>query len=46
MYLAELRAAGKDPAQARVMGGDLWLIVAEDPGSDFRNLRAPPDLLV
>ena len=35
MYLAELRAAGKDPAQARVMGGDLWLIVAEDPDRTF-----------
>ncbi|HEX4209663.1 MAG TPA: LLM class flavin-dependent oxidoreductase [Candidatus Binataceae bacterium] len=35
MYLAELRAAGKDPAQARVMGGDLWLIVADDPERTF-----------
>jgi alkanesulfonate monooxygenase SsuD/methylene tetrahydromethanopterin reductase-like flavin-dependent oxidoreductase (luciferase family) len=35
MYLAELRAAGKDPARARVTGGDLWLIVAEDPGHTF-----------
>ena len=35
MYLAELRAAGKDPAHARVMGGDLWLIVTEDPDRTF-----------
>jgi alkanesulfonate monooxygenase SsuD/methylene tetrahydromethanopterin reductase-like flavin-dependent oxidoreductase (luciferase family) len=35
MYLAELRAAGKDPARARVMGGELWLIVAEDPDRTF-----------
>jgi len=35
MYLAELRAAGKDPARARVMGGDMWLIVAEDPNRTF-----------
>ncbi|MGA2409488.1 MAG: LLM class flavin-dependent oxidoreductase [Candidatus Binataceae bacterium] len=35
MYLAELKAAGKDPARARVMGGDLWLIVAEDPDRTF-----------
>src|ERR1700680_886789 len=35
MYLAELRAAGKDPARARVMGGDMWLIVAEDPDRTF-----------
>jgi len=35
MYLAELRAAGKDPARARVMGGDLWLIVAEDPDRTY-----------
>jgi len=35
MYLAELKAAGKDPARARVMGGDMWLIVAEDPGRTF-----------
>jgi alkanesulfonate monooxygenase SsuD/methylene tetrahydromethanopterin reductase-like flavin-dependent oxidoreductase (luciferase family) len=35
MYLAELRAAGKDAAHARVMGGDLWLVVAEDPDRTF-----------
>ena len=35
MYLAELRAAGKDPAHARVMGGDMWLIVADDPARTF-----------
>jgi alkanesulfonate monooxygenase SsuD/methylene tetrahydromethanopterin reductase-like flavin-dependent oxidoreductase (luciferase family) len=35
MYLKELRAAGKDPASARVMGGDLWLVVAEDPDRTF-----------
>lgn len=35
MYLAELRAVGKDPAKARVMGGDLWLIVADDPDRTF-----------
>jgi alkanesulfonate monooxygenase SsuD/methylene tetrahydromethanopterin reductase-like flavin-dependent oxidoreductase (luciferase family) len=35
MYLDELRAADKDPTRARVMGGDLWLIVAEDPDRTF-----------
>ena len=35
MYLAELSAAGKDPARARVMGGDMWLIVADDPDRTF-----------
>jgi alkanesulfonate monooxygenase SsuD/methylene tetrahydromethanopterin reductase-like flavin-dependent oxidoreductase (luciferase family) len=35
MYLAELRALGKDPARARVMGGDMWLIVTEDPDRTF-----------
>ncbi len=35
MYLAELRAAGKNPDAARVMGGDLWLIVSEDPDGTF-----------
>jgi alkanesulfonate monooxygenase SsuD/methylene tetrahydromethanopterin reductase-like flavin-dependent oxidoreductase (luciferase family) len=34
-YLAELRAAGKDPGSARVMGGDIWLVVSEDPGRTF-----------
>ncbi len=35
MYLDELQALGKDPTRARVMGGDLWLIVAEDPDRTF-----------
>jgi alkanesulfonate monooxygenase SsuD/methylene tetrahydromethanopterin reductase-like flavin-dependent oxidoreductase (luciferase family) len=35
MYLAELRAVSKDPARARVMGGDLWLIVSDDPDRTF-----------
>jgi alkanesulfonate monooxygenase SsuD/methylene tetrahydromethanopterin reductase-like flavin-dependent oxidoreductase (luciferase family) len=35
MYCAELRKAGKNPANARVMGGDLWLIVSEDPDRTF-----------
>lgn len=35
MYLEALRAAGKDPTKARVMGGDLWLIVAADPERTF-----------
>jgi hypothetical protein len=35
MYLTELREAGKDPAAGRVMGGDLWLIVSEDPDRTF-----------
>jgi len=35
MYLKELSAAGKDPAKARVMGGDLWLVVSEDPDRTF-----------
>lgn len=35
MYLQELRAAGKSPAGARVMGGDLWLVVSEDPDRTF-----------
>ena len=30
-YCDELRALGKDPAQARVAGGMLWLVVANDP---------------
>jgi alkanesulfonate monooxygenase SsuD/methylene tetrahydromethanopterin reductase-like flavin-dependent oxidoreductase (luciferase family) len=34
-YLGELRALGKDPAKARLMGGDLWLIVSEDPDRTF-----------
>jgi alkanesulfonate monooxygenase SsuD/methylene tetrahydromethanopterin reductase-like flavin-dependent oxidoreductase (luciferase family) len=35
MYLQELRAVGKNPADARVMGGDLWLVVSEDPDRTF-----------
>ncbi|HTT77467.1 MAG TPA: LLM class flavin-dependent oxidoreductase [Candidatus Binataceae bacterium] len=35
MYLAELRAAGKDSTHARVMGGGLWLIVTDDPDRTF-----------
>jgi alkanesulfonate monooxygenase SsuD/methylene tetrahydromethanopterin reductase-like flavin-dependent oxidoreductase (luciferase family) len=35
MYLSELLAAGKDPAHARAMGGDLWLVVSEDPERTF-----------
>ncbi len=35
MYLAELHSAGKDAGDARVMGGDLWLIVSEDPDRTF-----------
>jgi alkanesulfonate monooxygenase SsuD/methylene tetrahydromethanopterin reductase-like flavin-dependent oxidoreductase (luciferase family) len=34
-YLTELRGAGKDAAAARVMGGDLWLVVSEDPDRTF-----------
>jgi probable F420-dependent oxidoreductase len=35
MYLAELRKAEKDATRARVMGGGLWLVVAEDPDRTF-----------
>jgi alkanesulfonate monooxygenase SsuD/methylene tetrahydromethanopterin reductase-like flavin-dependent oxidoreductase (luciferase family) len=35
MYLKEVREAGKDTSAARVMGGDLWLIVSEDPDRTF-----------
>jgi alkanesulfonate monooxygenase SsuD/methylene tetrahydromethanopterin reductase-like flavin-dependent oxidoreductase (luciferase family) len=35
MYLQELHAVGKEPSQARVMGGDLWLVVSEDPERTF-----------
>jgi len=34
-YLNALKDVGKDPAKARVMGGDLWLIVSEDPDRTF-----------
>ena len=30
-YLEELRAAGKDPSQAKVGGGPWWVIVSNDP---------------
>ena len=43
MYLSELKAAGKDPARARVIGGDLWVIVSEDPGRTF--VECAPNLL-
>ena len=43
MYLSEVKAAGKDPARARVIGGDLWLIVSEDPGRTF--VECAPNLL-
>jgi alkanesulfonate monooxygenase SsuD/methylene tetrahydromethanopterin reductase-like flavin-dependent oxidoreductase (luciferase family) len=43
MYLSEVKAAGKDPARARVIGGDLWLIVSEDPGRTFA--ECAPNLL-
>ena len=36
-------AAGKDPARARVIGGDLWLIVSDDPGRTF--VECAPHLL-
>ena len=35
MYLQELRNADKDASRARVMGGDLWLVVSEDPDRTF-----------
>jgi alkanesulfonate monooxygenase SsuD/methylene tetrahydromethanopterin reductase-like flavin-dependent oxidoreductase (luciferase family) len=35
MYLRELRGVGKDPTAARVMGGEVWLIVSEDPDRTF-----------
>jgi alkanesulfonate monooxygenase SsuD/methylene tetrahydromethanopterin reductase-like flavin-dependent oxidoreductase (luciferase family) len=35
MYRTQLREAGKDPNAARMMGGDLWLIVSEDPDRTF-----------
>jgi len=31
MFVEELRAAGKDPAHARVAGGLFWLVVSNDP---------------
>jgi len=35
MFLTEWKIAGKDPNAARVMGGDLWLIVSKDPDRTF-----------
>jgi hypothetical protein len=35
MYLSDLRAADKDASKARVMGGDLWLVVATEPERTF-----------
>jgi len=43
MYLNELRSASKNPADARVMGGDLWLLVSEDPDRTFA--RYAPQLI-
>jgi len=43
MYLSEVKAAGKDPARARVIGGDLWLIISEDPDRTFA--ECAPNLL-
>ena len=37
-YRAELRAAGKDPEQARIAGGHFWMIVSEDPEKSWREL--------
>lgn len=37
-YLAELRKLDKDAARARVTGGALWMIVAEDPERTFATL--------
>lgn len=45
MYLQELRAASKNPGDARVMGGDLWLVVSEDPDRTFA-MYAASSLLV
>ncbi len=38
MYLEELRAAGKDPSQARLGGGPWWLIVSNDPEKTWREV--------
>ncbi len=43
MYLQELRNADKDASRARVMGGGLWLMVAEDPDRTFATYA--PNLL-
>ena len=38
MYLEELRAAGKDPARARVAGGLFWLVVSNDPDKTWHEI--------
>jgi probable F420-dependent oxidoreductase len=38
MYVEELRAAGKDPAQGRVAGGFFWLVVANDPDKTWHEM--------
>jgi probable F420-dependent oxidoreductase len=38
LYCDELRAAGKDPAQARLAGGMLWLVVANDPEKTWNEM--------
>ncbi len=35
LYREQLRLAGKSAASARVIGGDLWLVVSEDPDRTF-----------
>ena len=40
MYREELKAVGKDPAKARMTGGDLWMVVSNDPERTFA-LYAP-----
>jgi alkanesulfonate monooxygenase SsuD/methylene tetrahydromethanopterin reductase-like flavin-dependent oxidoreductase (luciferase family) len=35
IYLDELRALGKDPAQAKIMCGNPWLYVSNDPDKTF-----------
>lgn len=37
-YLAEVKAAGKDPAKARVAGGHFWLIVSNDPEKSWAEM--------
>lgn len=38
MYSDELRAVGKDPAEARVAGGHFWLVVANDPAKTWNEM--------
>jgi probable F420-dependent oxidoreductase len=38
MYVEELRAAGKDPAQGRLAGGFFWLVVANDPDKTWHEM--------